>query len=179
MPYTLHRLVAEDGAFIEQTSHWDTRFTSGARFAENFEVPVAFEVDVDIQGRRMPTLFTVPAFLAKRDFVDLLRRAGADNIDAYPTVIVNPETGETIRDYWLLNVIGMVSSVNLEASEYTELGPDLLVIDEIVLDDQRTTGAHICRLLEDPQHIVVSDELAKAIEGSQLGDIYLERIEGR
>jgi hypothetical protein len=176
MPYAIQRLVADDGALVDRTSHHDVNFISGRRFPPDFPAPVTFDIDTDEEGRRLPTLFTVPVFLARREFLALLNDAGVDNVDAYPAVIRDPDTGRLIRDYLALNVVGLVASADLAASEYAELGPGLLAIDRVVLDPKRTPDALMYRLAEDPLQIIVADSIAERVRAAGFDDVYLNPL---
>jgi hypothetical protein len=173
----MKRMVAEDGALIDQASHWDTNFISGRKFPADFPVPVTFDLDVDSEGRRMPTLFTVPAFVARRTFADVLKTAGVDNIDIYPAVISNSETGERIGDYVLINIVGTAACADLGASQTIELGEDLRMIDRPVLRQESLPDAHMFRLAEDPLQIIVSDAVVERVRGLGLQDVHFEPVE--
>src|SRR6266705_1290831 len=143
MPYSLYRdLTAGGGALIKQVSHWDDNLFSGAQLAPGFEVPVVFKIDVHTEGRRMPTLFMVPAFVARKAFYDVLLAAGVDNVDAYPAVIRNTETGEELTDYVFLNVVGRVSCEDMSASEHRKIGPRINLIDRIVIERAKLPQTH-------------------------------------
>lgn len=176
MPFYMTRRVAEDGAMIDQTSHWEVDFFAGRRFEPDFESPVTFDLDTDIEGRRMPTFFTVPAFVAQREFASVLSSAGVDNIDIYPARIDDPETGATFTEYVLINIIGSLSVADLSASEVSELGPGMRMIDKIVLKDRAPREVQMFRLAEDPLKIIVSDAVATAVRSASLNDVYLERL---
>ena len=177
MPYVMKSLLGEDEALIDLGSHWDTNFFRGRPFGPGFPVPVRFEIDVDSEGRRMPTLFTTPAFVTRKAFYELLAGAGADNLESYPALIRDPESGETFEDYCLVNIVGQIACADLGAKPGVELGPGIRVIDEPVLRKQALRDAMIFRLAEDPIQIIVSDALAARIRAAGLQDVYLEALE--
>lgn len=174
MYYLMSRLVAEDSALIESKSHTDTNFFSGSKLAPDFKPPVLFDLDLDVEGRRMPTFFDVPAFVARKSFYELLLSTGIDNIDTYPAVIRDAVSGAPIHGYLVVNIIGLVACVDLSSSETSELGDGLRLINKAVLRKERLPNAHIFRLVEDPLQIVVSEVVANAIREHGLGDVYLE-----
>lgn len=176
MPYVMSRLVEEDGALIDQTSHWDTNFFSGQRFGPAFQVPVTFDLDTDVDGRRMPTLFSVPALVARREFCDVLMESGIDNVETYPARIRDPASGASDDSYVVLNIVGMAASADLKASEYAEIGPGLRMMDHVVLDPRRVPDARIFRLAEDPLQVIVVDEVYERVRAAGFDDVYFERL---
>lgn len=177
MPYSLYRdLTAGEGALIDQTSHWDINLFSGARLPPDLEVPVTFEIDLDSAGRRMPTLFMVPAFVARKAFYDAMVRAGVDNVDPYPALIRNSETGEAFTEYLFLNVIGRVAGADMEASEHQAIGPDMRLLDRITIARVKLPRAHIFRLAEDELKVVVSDHLCEKLREAGFEDIYYQPV---
>ena len=170
------RMIAEDGAMIDLKSHWDLSFISGRRFPKDIGGPVLFDLDLDIEGRRMPTFFTTPALVAKKSFYSDLVDAGVDNIDVYPCVITLPETGEKNSEYQVLNIVGLCSCANMDASEYSTLGPSIHIIDELVIDRQRLPDALMFRLAEDSGKIIISDPLYRFLSRRSYGDIFFEKI---
>lgn len=176
MPYIMKRLVAEDGALIERRSHFDVRFLAGQPFGSGVVPPVLFELDTDVEGRRMPTLFMVPAFVARRELFDTLLAAGVDNVEAVPAVITDPETGAAHHDYLVLNVVGRLAAADLDASEAADLGDGMHVVDRLVLDPARTPGALIFRLDEDPVLVVVADDVRDRLLAAGFTDIHFEPV---
>jgi hypothetical protein len=165
-----------DEALIDLASHWETNFFAGRAFREDFPVPVRFKIDVDGDGRRMPSIFTTPAFVGRDSFHRLLVAAGVDNVDSYPAVILDPQSGKTVDDYLVLNILGLVACADLAAKPGFELGPGMRVIDSPVLRKQAVRDALIFRLAEDPIQIILSDALAARIRAAGIGDIYLEQL---
>ena len=177
MPYSIYRdLTAGGGALIDQISHWDDNLFSGSKLPPDFETPVAFEIDLDTEGRRMPTLFMTPAFVTRRAFHDALLAAGVNNVDAYPAVIQNTETGEEFTDYLFLNVVGRVRCADMAASEYKAIGPGINLIDRVVVEESKLPSVHIFRLDEDPLKVVISDRLYERLGDAGFDDIYYQPV---
>jgi hypothetical protein len=180
LPYSIYRdLTAGGGALIDQTSHWDVNLNTGTKLPASFEVPVEFEIDQDNQGRRMPTLFMVPTFVARKPFYDALVAAGVDNLDAYPTVIRDTATGNEWKDYLFLNVVGVVKCADLEASEYHEIGPDMRLMDRIAIQSDKVPTVHLFRLAEDKLKVVVSDHVYEQLRNQAFDDVYFQPVDVR
>lgn len=177
MPWLLKRLFRGDGALVDLQSHWDTKFFSGHRLANPLGVPVELDIDLDSDGRRMPTFFTTPAFIARRAFFEWLRAAGVDNIEACPAIIRNRESGESFEDYLVLNILGRVSCADLGANPGVELGPGIRVLDEPVIVRSAMRDFLMFLLAEDPLQIILADSLAEQLRASGIDDIYLEPLD--
>jgi hypothetical protein len=176
VPHVLKQLFRGDEALFDQRSHWDVDFFSGTKLPQDFRPPVQFSLDLDSEGRHMPTFFTTPAFVARKSFYELLAKSGVDNIDPVAATIINDETGELVEDYYLLNILGRYSCADLQANPGIELGPGIRVLDEPILSRAAKNDALIFRLAEDPIQIIVADKIALVIRAANLEDVYLSPV---
>ena len=179
MPYSIYRNLTGHGALIKKVSHWDVNLNKGVKLPADFETPVTFKVDQSTEGREMPTLFMVPTFVARRKFFDALVAAGVDNVDAYPAVIRDESAGKEWKDHLFLNVVGVVSCADLAASESHELGPDIRIVDRIVMERGKVPKAHIFRLAEDKLRVVISDRVHERLRDAGFDDVYFQPVEVR
>lgn len=177
MPYVLSPQISDDTALFDLASHWDVGFIGGRPLPEGFTPPVKFNLDVDLSGRMLPTFFTTPAFAARKSFAELLKKCGIDNIEVCPAVIHNPESGETIDDYVVINIVGLVACADLQANPGADLGPDLRMIDSPVLRKSALGNALMFRLAEDSLQIVIADSVAERIRAAGIEDAHLEKLE--
>ena len=74
---------------------------------------------------------------------------GVDNLDLYRAIVRDPVTGQEWRDYWAFNVLGLVAA----AVETPALG----------IDESRTMGLFLFRLVEAPSLIVVDERVVDAV----------------
>jgi hypothetical protein len=89
---------------------------------------------------------------------------GVDNIVLYDAIIKNQESGKQWIDYYAINIIGLISCVDLDTSIYVEIGqrpagPALAKYQHLVIDPQRTLGAKLFRLAESPSVILIIDKI--------------------
>ncbi|MDQ3998541.1 MAG: hypothetical protein M3303_16140 [Gemmatimonadota bacterium] len=177
MPFTLHRRLTGGGALLKKRSHVRDRLNAGFKLDADFAGPVKFVIDESTEGRRMPTLFTTPAFVTKRAFYEALLAGGVDNIDPYAVEIVDRATSQRFDDeYLFLNVVGRAECADLAASEYGEMGPDLRMINRLVLDGSKMPDTHIFRLADDITKIVVSDHLKDHLSAAAYEDVHFEPV---
>lgn len=106
----------------------------------------------------------------------LLIDSGVDNIDFYPAAIVPYEGSERISGYWAGNIIGLVSCLDRERSEFEEFRGLVKSFDKLVIDESRTEDALIFRLRELRRVMLVDESLgvtfaANAITGLRLIEV--------
>ncbi|MDR3226825.1 MAG: hypothetical protein LBT56_04045 [Prevotellaceae bacterium] len=105
--------------------------------------------------------------LVSEAFVSVLRGAGVDNFELFPTIVEYPKLKKTYTDYYVLNVVGTVDVLNKEKSEITTLmegipgeTPGVHTIDKIVLDAKKLSKGDykMFRPIQDPLKLII-DEL--------------------
>ncbi len=176
MPYVVYRGLTDDSALLTQVSHLDQDLEMGQKLPTDFVVPVQFEIDLTFHGRRMSSLFVMPALLAQESLFEALLAIGIDSIDPYPALIRNTETREEWKDYLFLNIVGLVAGADLTKSDYAELGPDINVIDKVAIKAVSLPRAPIFRLAEDRLKIIVSDRVHDHLISAGFDDIYFEPV---
>ena len=176
MPYVVYRSLTEDSVLLNQVSHLDQDLGLGRKLPPTFTVPVEFEVDLTSEGRRMSSLFVIPAFLVHKKVYEALLTAGIDNVDPYPAVIRSEDTGQQWDDYLFLNVVGLIACADLPNSDYAELGPGINVIDRVAIRADQVPSADIFRLVEDHLTIVVSDRVHDQLIAAGFNDIHFEPV---
>lgn len=130
-----------------------------------------FEHDFPV-GEPMPHYLTGGTVLASQKLLKVLDNVGVDNYQAFPAILVNPQTKEIKRDYYLFNVLGLVKATSINDSNYDELmkgspeGIDLplLAFNELVIDSKKTYGTYMFRLAEEPISIIVNAQVVHALK---------------
>ena len=175
--YWLDRQMVPDGALVYQNSHDLEVFKSGAPFDAGFKPPVLLTLDEELRKGPLPTFFTSPAFIAKKEIHKALVKLGVDNLQSYAAVIEDPVDGRKIKDYLFLNVIGAVACANMKRSKSESLGDGMTVINELVLNAKRVPDLDMFLLAEDTDKMLISELIAKYFRESAYPDVYLEEIE--
>ena len=175
--YRLNVQQDDDPIAIDIVSHDDYSFVTGMRFASPFPEPVVFEIDPEIDGTRVPTLF-LPEPVFRADLLEALRRAGVTNIDDYAALIVTERdsTHEAVTGYRAVNIIGLVDCADRERSEFDEI-EGMMMFDKLVIDASRAAGCDFFRVAEAEEYIVVSSPLAAKLDLGPFPDVVLEPIE--
>lgn len=153
---------------------------NGTPIADDIEVPFRFtmEIEEDDDGEfeepKMEAYFPNVSLMQKK-LVEILRNSGVDNIQTFPTVITHPETNKTYDDYLLVNVIGMLSCANVEASTTSPLA-DVYYFHNLVIDPQKVEDLLIFRLAESQMNIIIHEKVAKEIEKEDFKRLILEPL---
>jgi hypothetical protein len=170
--YQLHRVVPHDGVLVYLANYDLTCFKTGQTLREEVRGEVELTMDIELRLGPLPTLFMSPALIGTKRFCETLAE-GCDNLELYPTVIRDPVDGREDRSYQLINVIGRVACTDMEKSEYTSLGPGMMIIDNLVLKLNHVPDADIFHVHEDPDCVVVSESLRSRLVQAGFADIAL------
>jgi len=103
-------------------------------------------------------------FMSKR-LVEKLQNAGVDNLEIFPAEVTNTKTGEVNTDFVAVNIVGLVSCAVMDESQAEPLATTN-VFHDLVIDPKKIHGIHMFRLAESPMIILVSEQVAKALQAS-------------
>lgn len=174
-----YRLVArqdDDPVTIDRVSHENHDFTLGAKFRSRFVEPVVFEVDGEVGGPRLPTLFLPEPVFSVR-FLSMLRQAGGVRLDDYAARIVDSD-GKTCKfstKYRAVNILELVDCVDMKRSEY-EMTEGMRLFDRVVINPKRVGNSDLFRLKHAEEYIVVSKAFAAQLNLSPYRDVSLVPI---
>jgi len=94
---------------------------------------------------------------------------GIDNIQYFPVVLRNKDTGKTEDDYFLVNIIGLLDCVDMNKSKVkwwpSGMGFDFI---SMVIDENKTQGLPVFRLKEDPTKVLISEALKKHLQKNKV-----------
>jgi hypothetical protein len=144
-------------------------FILGHPIAETMPKPLVFKVDntqdyppLHFLGRMIPVM--------SKGLVDALITLGIDNLQLFEAVLLNEETGEEWKNYFAVNIIGIIACADLTLSESTKIAerpgsaPALHMFEELVINFGATRGALMFRLAESPGEILIHGSLLDALE---------------
>ena len=144
----------------------DFSFLSG-EFLEAKQLPkLVFEVDFPA-GRCLPHYLGGEIPVASQTLIEALQKVGVDNIQVFPALLKNPETGESWKNFLAMNVVGSLAVANMDASEYDSLmegDPDgvdtpLVAFSEIVLDRKKLSGGPMMFRLAESGDLIVHEKV--------------------
>lgn len=125
--------------------------------------------------RGLPREFkdTCIPIMSKR-LCEALTTAGVDNIEYYPVLLNNVETGE-VYDYFAYKIIGLVSAASIEESEFETYEDDQPLIDtsiiKLVIDKKKAHDFLLFRLAEKTSTIIVHENIKNEIENNGIDTI--------
>ncbi len=107
--------------------------------------------------------------LFHRSFREGLSALAIDNIQYFPVILRDQETGETASAYSIANIIGLLDCMDKSASKITMWGSGMgFDIESLVIDPDKTNGAKIFRLVDKPTLIIVNEEVKDYLEENDL-----------
>ncbi len=152
---------------------------------EPFKGPLICELDDEDATGILPTFFRSPALIGTKRFYSDLVEIGIDNIEVHPVIIIDEVNNRTIDDYLLLNIIGRISCVVMELSDYERLNDEadednpyesMNFINELVIDASKVGYHDIFLVHEDTNCIVVSERVYEHLVKKGYMDIFFEEV---
>jgi hypothetical protein len=113
-----------------------------------------------------PESSDVPNCVMSERMADAIKSARVDNIDFYPVVLTHKKSGKTYR-YFAYNIIGLLSAVDMEASDLTFYDKRVFghaSIHNLVLDENKINDLLIFRLKEQSSTVIVHERVKQALE---------------
>lgn len=171
MYYVLQRFWADfPGRWIGQIPHvsgvyWNLGRVHDQPIPSPLEFTLQpFDPGTSDMGPSLPEYYKGPIPLFRDDLLAALLEAGVDNLDMYEAVILDPDTGEKHHNYKAVNIVGVVSAVDMARSNTTVNpgGPLIDVdLDGFTVDDTRPAGLLVFRLAEKLSGIMVHESVVK------------------
>lgn len=103
--------------------------------------------------------------LMNPQMIEALRSSGVDNIDIYPAVMRDTDTGKEFP-YFGVNILGLFKVADLNRSEWVNLDGEAkldTIFTDLVIDDSQTYGFHLFRLYESTGTILISERIKAAL----------------
>lgn len=98
-----------------------------------------------------------------------LKDFGVDNIQYYPVLLRDQESGKTEDNYFLVNIIGLIDCIDMATSRVqpwpSGRGFDFLSMS---IDETKTQGLSIFRLKDDPTKVLISAPLKDFVEKNKV-----------
>ena len=135
-------------------------FVAGQVIAHSLSEPLVFTVTnppdcppKHLLGSMIP--------VASRQFVEALRAAHVSNMQTFPAVLHNIETGQKWHDYLALNIVGLLDGADMRASVYdTIIGgdalPPLVSFSELVLARASVENHLVFRIVQSPSEMFMA-----------------------
>jgi len=139
----------------------------GEVIVEDVPEPLFYTLDRNYPGSPKAMYYEEAIPVVRDDVVEVLRKAGVDNIQYFDAVVVDPITGQEHRDYKAYNIVGLVACASMQDSEL--MGTSDSTIGDVdfhalVIDESKTRGLLLFRLAENVSAVVVHERVKQAIE---------------
>lgn len=105
--------------------------------------------------------------LAHKDIVASLKKAGVTNLQLFSTEIIDRQSNQVTRDYFAVNVLGLIAAADLANSEYRDpTGRGLIDMDfeSLTIDPSKTMGAKLFRLAECVSGLVIAESVKNQLQ---------------
>lgn len=151
----------------------------GVRHRHPVPRPLEFTLDpldphANDNAPKLPPYFLPSVPLFRDDLLEAMRRGGVNNLDVYDAVLIDPDDGQRMMNYKAINILGLVAAADMASSQaHINPGGALLDVDfdSLVVDESKTYGALIFRLLESNNAILVHERLVEHLRQSGFDDI--------
>lgn len=134
----------------------------GTAITDTVDNPFVFKTKAT-EGEILPDFWANGFPAMSERFVTLLEEAGVDNLQKFPA-IVKSEIDDTVWDnYYLVNILDLISCADLPNSDYTETFPGNYDFDDLAINAEKAKGALLFRLQESPSMIIIHKTVGKYI----------------
>ncbi len=146
-------------------------FIEGLKISTRLPTPLKFETNYPA-GSVLPHLLgdRIPVF--STTLIRVLKEAGADNLQVFPAVIKNPETGTSWKGFSAVNVLGLFPCAHRKLSDYDTLMrghtkasiSPLLAFNTLILDKNKLPKALLFRLAESPSTLLIHESVNRYLD---------------
>ncbi|MFT5660801.1 MAG: hypothetical protein ACI9TV_001444 [Sulfurimonas sp.] len=124
------------------------------------ELPIKIPADIDEDEGVVYTDIINPGVpLLSNKMKEALDQCGVTNIDYYPVLIIDYETKQTLAEYWLAIVTGIIACIDLEKSQFKQTADGQTVITQFSIDHAKTAGLNLFRFHNIPGLIIINEDL--------------------
>jgi len=137
------------------------------------EEPVRIILAAD--GNQASDFLELPSAVVSDKMRRALEQAGVNNIQYFRASLENPSLPAAVSGYWLANIIGKLSCVDLQASQFDDaLDHDVGTLRSFQIDERLSYGLGLFRIAEDPRLIVVRQRVRDVLESAQLRGVLFQ-----
>lgn len=167
-----HELV---GMILFAGSGWGLDFCEGKRVPLDFdERPIIVELQADHD--ELPDYFEIDGTpIVSEGFARTWRALPLDNYQLFPVLVRLP--GHEISTHFILNIVGLVSCVDQNASDCQVYESSIMRILNLVVDVE-ATSLELFRAREYPLAIFISNSIRQALDDAKLSGMSIRPADG-
>jgi hypothetical protein len=146
----------------------EVSFIAGRMVDVKLDSLLRFSVE-KMPGRRLPDYMTTGGMLVfSSRLVEMLNTAGVNNLQLFPAVIVINNSNTVAEDYFVANIIGVISCADMARSEFTEIMPGLYEFSHLAIELAQTKGQKLFRLAEANRKTLIHEDVIQYIISNPL-----------
>ena len=74
-------------------------------------------------------MFNVGVLVFENMMLAAIRNAGVDNLEYFPAILFDSNTGKKYENYSVINIVGLIACADLENSNYVAHGSPMIDFD--------------------------------------------------
>lgn len=165
-----------DYSNTESSPDLDIPWTMGIYYPDILPEPIRCKLSQN-RGDKLRDVYLIDLPIFSDEFILLLENSGVDNLQLYQAELIDKE-GKIYKNYKAVNIVGLVSCTDVEASEYIPGSePPLMLFSKLVIDESKIHGMKLFRLAEDSSRILIREDLKEEIEQANLKGFTLIPVE--
>jgi hypothetical protein len=178
MYYRLNWELSRDPSLrdVEKCPDLGVPWTMGRKFKKS--LPELIVCTLGSTGEpTMSDIYLTHIPLFSDHLLSALKAAGIDNFDAYRAELVSPR-GKLFPNYFAVNILGLVQCAHMQESQFLpDLPAPLIEFTHLVIDAKRAAGQEFFRLGQNSLYIVISERVAKLLNGQNLVGVGISPID--
>lgn len=156
-----------------RTAGWNedihnSEYTDGNYLTKTFDMPFEFELYEYQKGDiGMAEFHSQPFPIMSDKLIAALREAGVDNLQTFPAILKGHHSGIDITNYKVVNVVGKIAAADMGKSDYIDMGGMGIIavgFKDLVIDETKTYGALLFRLVESITDIIIHESVKNHLE---------------
>lgn len=184
MYYDIRPTADDDGNMmgldVMDDDIYELDFDEGEKMPGKIKEPIRLEIEDDRDEAPFPSFLRMPVPLMSKKLLDVVRKAGVNNIDAYKAELYWDDGELASKDYYVVNIIGAIAAADMDKSIYDPDQPDRMIamsFDALTVDERKAHGYMMFRLAENIGTILIHEDVRKAIEKAKIPLIEMDKTE--
>lgn len=155
------------------------RMSRGIAMGKDYPKDAQWRMSDEFGSIKLPSLIanTDTILVVERKLKDVFESTGVE-MECLPFALINHKGRVASQDYFIVNPLGNRDCLNLEKSDISWMGDEVVSLRTPVLDPDKLKDApDIFRIKEDREMLVISHQLADALKQVNPTNVYLVKVE--
>lgn len=144
---------------------------TGEKLVDDLPELVEYEVEAGRPGAMKP-FYNLHYPLMRVDLLEALESCSVDNLQTFPAVVHDRNTGAVLQNYRAVNIVGVVSAADPDQSQRSAMSDSTMIdasYDSLAIDERKAGGLLLFRLAESVNAVIaharVRDYVAPRVPG--------------